>query len=152
MLAVAGNAESEDGRRGRDSAADKRRDTRGAHASTLAGEPGPGRTHRRSIYLQMKRSLTLPMLQIFDAPDTATSCAAAREFHRGAAGTGTDEQRVQLGAGGAVRGPDSKQAGENPEASVEAGWRLAFGRPPTAEERQTALDYLSGIPCRGCVC
>jgi hypothetical protein len=35
-----------------------------------------------------------------------------------------------------------KQAGESPEASVEAGWRLAFGRPPSAEERQTALDYL----------
>ena len=28
---------------------------------------------RRSIYLQVKRSLTLPMLQIFDAPDTATA-------------------------------------------------------------------------------
>ena len=35
-----------------------------------------------------------------------------------------------------------KQAGENPEASVEAGWRLAFGRVPTGKERQTALDYL----------
>jgi hypothetical protein len=25
---------------------------------------------------------------------------------------------------------------------VEAGWRLALGRPPEAAERQTALDYL----------
>ena len=37
--------------------------------------PDPAEHNRRSIYLQMKRSLTLPMLQIFDAPDTATSCA-----------------------------------------------------------------------------
>jgi hypothetical protein len=25
---------------------------------------------------------------------------------------------------------------------VETGWRLAFGRAPTAVERSTALDYL----------
>src|SRR6266853_4433337 len=36
--------------------------------------PDPNEHARRSIYLQMKRSMTLPMLQIFDAPDTATSC------------------------------------------------------------------------------
>ena len=35
-----------------------------------------------------------------------------------------------------------KQAGESPEAFVDAGWRLALGRLPTAEERVTALDYL----------
>src|SRR5438309_2628178 len=37
--------------------------------------PDPSEHNRRSIYLQMKRSMTLPMLQIFDAPDSATSCA-----------------------------------------------------------------------------
>ena len=36
--------------------------------------PDPAEHNRRSVYLQMKRSLTLPLLQIFDAPDTATSC------------------------------------------------------------------------------
>src|SRR5260221_4016623 len=37
--------------------------------------PDPAEQNRRSIYLQMKRSLTVPMLQIFDAPDTSSSCA-----------------------------------------------------------------------------
>ena len=36
--------------------------------------PDPDEYNRRTIYLQMKRSMTLPMLQTFDAPDTATSC------------------------------------------------------------------------------
>src|SRR5207249_2000202 len=36
--------------------------------------PDPSEHTRRSVYLQMKRSMTLPMLQIFDAPDTAASC------------------------------------------------------------------------------
>src|SRR5205823_9753838 len=37
--------------------------------------PDPNEHNRRSIYLQMKRSMTLPLLQSFDAPDSATSCA-----------------------------------------------------------------------------
>ena len=91
----------------------------------------------------MKRSMTLPMLQIFDAPDTATSCAAARKFDGGAAGAGDDEQRVQRGAGRAVRGARSRSR----RATIRRrpsrpAWKLAFGRPPAAEERKTALDYL----------
>jgi hypothetical protein len=35
-----------------------------------------------------------------------------------------------------------KQAGESPEASVEAAWRAAFGRLPSPRERETALQYL----------
>jgi hypothetical protein len=35
-----------------------------------------------------------------------------------------------------------KAAGDDPDKSVETGWRLAFGRAPTADERSTALDYL----------
>jgi hypothetical protein len=35
-----------------------------------------------------------------------------------------------------------KEAGDNPEASINAGWRIAFGRSPTEAERATALDYL----------
>jgi len=35
-----------------------------------------------------------------------------------------------------------KAAGDSPEAQVESGWKMAFGRAPDATERQTALDYL----------
>ena len=36
----------------------------------------------------------------------------------------------------------AKQAGDSAEASVDTGWRLAFGRPPNEKERQMAIDYL----------
>jgi hypothetical protein len=104
--------------------------------------PDPNEHNRRSVYLQMKRSMTLPMLQIFDAPDTATSCprrersTVAPQALALMNGESTAAQAQQLAA------RITKQAGDDPEASVEAGWRLAFGRPPIAEERQTALDYL----------
>jgi hypothetical protein len=91
----------------------------------------------------MKRSLTLPLLQIFDAPDTATSCP--RREHSTVApqalalmnGESTIAQADQFAA--RIR----KIAGDNPEAAVDTGWKLAFGRTPTAAERETALEFLS---------
>jgi hypothetical protein len=104
--------------------------------------PDPAEHRRRSIYLQMKRSFALPMLQIFDAPDTATSCAR-RETSTVAPqalalmnSEFTSEQAKQFA--GRIR----EQAGDDPDAAIEAGLRMAFGRLPTPEERQTVLDYL----------
>jgi hypothetical protein len=104
--------------------------------------PDPAEHRRRSIYLQMKRSLTLPMLQIFDAPDTATSCPR-RETSTVAPqalalmnSEFTSEQAKNFAA------RIHQEAGDDPEASVETGWKIAFGRLPTPEERQIALDYL----------
>jgi len=104
--------------------------------------PDPAEHNRRSVYLQMKRSLTLPMLQIFDAPDTATSCP--RREHSTVApqalalmnGESTVAQADQFAA------RIKKLAGDSPEAQVETGWRLAFGRVPDATERTTALEFL----------
>ena len=104
--------------------------------------PDPPEYVRRSVYLQMKRSLTLPMLQIFDAPDTATSCARRESSTVAPQALAlmnsefTSKQAEQFAA------RTAKQAGENPEASVDVGWKLAFGRLPSDKERQTALDYL----------
>jgi hypothetical protein len=104
--------------------------------------PDPAEHNRRSVYLQMKRSMTLPMLQIFDAPDTATSCPQ-RETSTVAPqalalmnSDFTQAQAEQFAA--RIR----KQAGEDSQAQIDAGWRLAFGRAPSAEERKTALEYL----------
>jgi hypothetical protein len=35
-----------------------------------------------------------------------------------------------------------KEAGEAPDAEIEKGWLIAFGRPPADTERASALDYL----------
>jgi len=97
---------------------------------------------RRSIYLQMKRSLILPMLQIFDAPDTATSCARRESSTVAPQALALMNSEFTSAEAELFAARIRKQAGENPEASVAAGWRLAFGRTPTDKESQTALDYL----------
>ena len=36
-----------------------------------------------------------------------------------------------------------KEAGEDPVLQVKTGWITALGRPPAADELDTALDYLT---------
>jgi hypothetical protein len=104
--------------------------------------PDPSEHTRRSIYLQMKRSMTLPMLQIFDAPDTATSCPRRESSTVAPQALALMNSEFSSTQAKQFASRIGKQAGESAEASVEAAWRLAFGRPPTAGERQPALDYL----------
>jgi hypothetical protein len=104
--------------------------------------PDPAEHNRRSIYLQMKRSMTLPMLQIFDAPDSATSCARRERSTVAPQALALMNSEFSFRQAEHLAERIRKQAGEDAEASVTAGWRLAFGRAPTAEERETALDYL----------
>ncbi len=97
---------------------------------------------RRSIYLQMKRSLTLPMLQIFDAPDTAASCARRESSTVAPQALALMNGEFSGAQAAAFATRIQKRAGENREAAVDLGWRIAFGRLPGPAERTTALDYL----------
>jgi Protein of unknown function (DUF1553) len=104
--------------------------------------PDPAEHSRRSIYLQMKRSLTLPMLAIFDAPDPATSCS------RRDVSTVAPQALALMNSDFTVTQAEQfaarlrKEKGESPDALVDHAWRIAFARPPSDQERQTALDYL----------
>jgi len=104
--------------------------------------PDPAEHNRRSIYLQMKRSLTVPMLQIFDAPDTATSCPRRESSTVAPQALALMNGESASTQAGQFASRIQKQAGESAESAVETGWRLAFGRPAIAEERQTALEFL----------
>jgi len=105
--------------------------------------PDPAEHNRRSIYLQMKRSLTLPMLQIFDAPDTAASCARRETSTVAPQALALMNSEFTTAQSEKFAERVRKQAGENPEAAVDTAWRIAFGRLPPAGERQIALEFLS---------
>ncbi len=104
--------------------------------------PDPAEHTRRSVYLQMKRSMTLPMLQIFDAPDTATSCPRRETSTVAPQALALMNSEFSTAQAEHFAARVRKQAGENPEAEVDTAWRIAFGRPPAGAERVTALDYL----------
>jgi hypothetical protein len=104
--------------------------------------PDASEHNRRSIYLQMKRSLTLPLLQIFDAPDSASSCA--RRESSTVAPQALAMMNSEFTATQAQRFAERvrKEAGQTPTALVDAAWRIAFARTPADSERRTALAYL----------
>jgi hypothetical protein len=104
--------------------------------------PDPAEHNRRSIYLQMKRSLTLPMLQIFDAPDSASSCARRERSTVAPQALAMMNSTFSSAQAEKMAERVRKDAGEDSHAAINHAWRIAFGRLPSTTERDTALAYL----------
>ncbi|MBI4905780.1 MAG: PSD1 domain-containing protein [Acidobacteria bacterium] len=105
--------------------------------------PDPAEHNRRSIYLQMKRSLTLPMLQVFDAPDTATSCARRERSTVAPQALALMNSEFAAAQADQFAARIRKAAGsDDPAKLVETAWRFAAGRAPSSKEQQTAIEYL----------
>ncbi|OWK39740.1 PSD1 and planctomycete cytochrome C domain-containing protein [Fimbriiglobus ruber] len=114
---------------------------------------GPGTLdqgmRRRSIYFTVQRSQLIPMLQVFDWPDTLTS-ASARST------TVVAPQALLFLNNGAVRGWAAgfatrlKPAAEKGlPAAVDAAYRIAFGRLPTLTETEAGVAFLTAKKSKG---
>ena len=108
---------------------------------------GPGTLNegmrRRSVYFQVKRSQLVPMLQVFDWPDTLTS-AAARPTTVVApqALLFLNNPHVRACAEGLAK--RVRPAAEKGLADgVKAAYPVAFGRPPSDEELSAGVAYLT---------
>ena len=108
---------------------------------------GPGTLdeamRRRSIYFTVKRSRLIPSLQVFDWPDTLTS-AAARPV------TVVPPQALLFLNGPQVKaaaaGLAARVKSADPGPTVEAAYRIAFARPPSAKEREAGVAFLATRP------
>ncbi|MFN0106070.1 MAG: PSD1 and planctomycete cytochrome C domain-containing protein [Bryobacteraceae bacterium] len=91
---------------------------------------------RRSVYLYVKRSFKMPMLETFDVPDPTMSCAR-RESSTVA------PQALAMMNGDFTRTYAAKMAQRfaGPD-QIEKAWRHSLGRPPTAEEKARADQFL----------
>jgi hypothetical protein len=98
----------------------------------------PAESDRRSIYLFVKRSFRLPMLDTFDAPDTAESCPR-REASTVA------PQALALMNGDWTYRQAARFAARIGQAKDPVGeaWQLALGRAPDKAERARAEEYVS---------
>jgi hypothetical protein len=103
---------------------------------------GPA-VRRRSVYLFHKRVIPNPLLQAFDIPD-AQQCTGRRNV------TTVAPQALALLNDPFVRARAgdfadrlTKEAGGNPARIVDRAYRLAFGRPPTEDERTAGIGFLA---------
>jgi hypothetical protein len=98
----------------------------------------PAEHNRRSIYLFVKRAFRLPLLDTFDAPDTAESCPR-RETSTVAPqalalmNSQWAWQQARLFASRIASSSDP----------IAQAWRLALGRSPEPDEREKAQEYVS---------
>ena len=99
---------------------------------------------RRSIYRTWSRSGDNPLLETMDCPDPSVATPSRSV-------TNTPLQALSL-LNGALSGRLSsafaarlgREAGPGVEKQVELAYRLAFSRPPTAEESQSAKRFIAG--------
>lgn len=112
-----------------------------------AGRPGAvvdmrGEEFRRSIYVQVRRSRPLNVLDTFDAPKMEPNClvrassTVASQSLMLMNGEFTIDQAARLARRVA------REAGAEPGDQVRRAWLIALARAPTDAELSTALDFV----------
>ncbi len=101
----------------------------------------PSEHRRRSVYIFAKRQFPYPMFKTFDAPDPAVSCGRRAVTTVAPQALTLLNSTFMLQAAGAFA-KRLESAGDSAEI-VRAAWDLAFSRPPSAEEVDSAADLLA---------
>ena len=109
------------------------------------GKSSAAEQSRRSVYIYVKRTLGVPLLETFDfaSPDTPTASRAVTTIAPQALILLNSSFMDQQSAALAER--LLRESGGKPEANVERLFRLALGRNPTNKERRIALAYLARL-------
>ena len=103
-------------------------------------------TWRRSIYVFSKRTIPLPMLEVFDKPDTITSCARRnRSTIAPQALILMNNSFVRRQAKEFARRLE-REAGTERTKQVELAFQLAYARPASAKERAMAMEFVKSEP------
>jgi hypothetical protein len=112
-------------------------------ARTWPGKPDTDpSTWRRSIYVFTKRSIPLPILDIFDKPDSVSSCARRNRS--------TIAPQALIMMNNAFVALEAERfatrlreiAGPRPEDQVDRAFVLALGRHPKPSEAEQAVAYI----------
>ena len=97
---------------------------------------------RRSIYLFNKRNVRQPMLEAFDQPDTLNSCADRPVSTFAPQALILMNSPFVLSQAKALAVTIAKEAGRDPDKQLNALYRRAVGRLPSATERELAVEFL----------
>jgi len=91
---------------------------------------------RRSVYLFVKRSFRLPMMELFDAPDTSQSCA------RRDVSTVAPQALAMMNSEWMVEQAArlARRVEKDPDP-VASAFHLALGRPPSSEEAARGREF-----------
>lgn len=101
-----------------------------------------GEEYRRSVYIQVRRSQPLALLNLFDAPAMELNC------ERRQASTSAPQSLMLMNSEFILEQAERfaqrliREEGPVPRRQIERAWLLAFSRLPTESERQHAEAFL----------
>lgn len=107
--------------------------------------PDPEDHHRRSIYLFVRRNLRYPFFEVFDRPDTISSCARRNETTIAPQSLAMLNSDMTVDAARHFAGRAIEFTGDDPDLRVDFLWVSAFGRPATTAERRFAGEFLESL-------
>ncbi len=125
---------------GRVVAGKQRRDGNG---DAVGVEGAQGLEFRRSIYLQVRRSTPVGMLEVFDAPVVNPNCEARPATTVPPQSLALMNDIFVLERARDLAARVAREAGDHAESRVERLWRLLHGTSPTPQERDRALAFAS---------
>lgn len=114
-------------------------------AGRPVGKPGSlgAAEFRRSLYIQVRRSLPLGLLEAFDAPAMAPNC------ERRTTSTVAPQSLLMMNNDFVVDQSEqladraAREAGSEPKAQLHRAWRLALAEEPSREQLDSALAFVS---------
>jgi len=104
--------------------------------------PLNGEEFRRSVYVQMRRSRPLGMLETFDLPKMEPNCELRTASTVAPQSLTLMNSAFALGAATAFAERVQRETGAAPEAQITRAWKLALGCLPSETELQRSLDFL----------
>ncbi len=102
-----------------------------------------GEEFRRAVYIQVRRSRPLALLNVFDAPVMEVNCDRRQASTVAPQALMLMNSQFMLEQAARFAQRLQKESGENRSAQIRDAWRLAFSRLPTAPEQAAALAFLS---------
>jgi hypothetical protein len=110
--------------------------------------PGPilslyGEEFRRSVYVQVRRSRPLGMLETFDAPAMDPNCTARNASTVAPQALLFMNNEFVVTQAGYFAERVRREAGTDPRSQIARAWRLAFGGEPGGQDIKDALVFLA---------
>ena len=105
-------------------------------------EQAPG-AKRRSIYLQQRRSQTLSLLKVFDAPSVSTICTMRPSSTVPLQSLALLNSDFAVARGEAFAKTLLAETNGSPTEICRQAWRIAIGRHPTPDEEAIAVEFIA---------
>ncbi len=100
-------------------------------------------TWRRSIYSYWKRALKYPMFEVFDQPDSMVTCERRNTTTVPTQALTLMNNEFVLLQSRHLATRVRQKAGADPEAQVQAAYRMSLNRSPRPDEVNTTLSFLA---------